>query len=311
MRRYGFQIPNFTFDAPDSELFATVVELAQAAEAGGFESVWVMDHLYQLPPLGGRDKPMLECYTLLGALGARTERVRLGALVGGVTYRNPALVAKQVTTLDVITKGRANLGIGAAWYDVEHEGLGFDFPPARERLDRLEEAVQIIRAMLREEAPSFEGRYYRIKEARNLPRPITPGGPPIMVGGGGEKRTLRTVARYADACNLFGDPDTIRHKLDVLRMHCDDAGRDYGEITKSRLSTLILAESEEQGATMREQFGRMAGTRGAGGFNIGTEKEIIAQLEELSDAGVEYFIFNMPMSTADAVERIGRILVES
>lgn len=308
MRRFGFQIPNFTFDSPDTELFGKVADLAQAAEDSGFESVWVMDHFYQLPPLGGRDRPMLECYTLLGALGARTNRVRLGALVGGVTYRNPALVAKQVTTLDVITQGRANLGLGAAWYDIEHDGLGFDFPPARERLDRLEEAVQIIKAMLTEDTPSFEGRYYRIHEARNLPRPITPGGPPIMIGGGGEKRTLKTVARYADMCNLFGDPETFRHKLDVLRRHCDDVGRNYDDIAKTRLSTLFVTETGDESASMREQFANMAGTRGAGGFNIGTEKEILSQLDELEEAGVDYFIFNMPMSAPDAVRRAGEFL---
>ena len=193
MTRFGLQIPNFTFDAPESEIFDRVVQLAQAAEQTGFDSVWVMDHFYQLPPLGGADKPMLESYTILGALGARTERVRLGALVGGVTYRNPAHVAKCATTLDVITRGRAICGLGAAWHDIEHEALGFEFPPAPERLDRLEEAAQIVRAMFTEDSPSFEGRYYRIKEARNIPRPIQPGGIPIMIGGGGERRTLRIV----------------------------------------------------------------------------------------------------------------------
>src|SRR5919106_1686747 len=158
--RLGFQIPNFTFGGPDDQIFDRVTELTQAAEESGFDSVFVMDHFYQLPPMGGPDQPMLEAYTTLGALGARTSSVKLGALVGGVTYRNPSLVAKAATTLDVISKGRAILGLGAAWYDVEHEGLGFDFPPVRERMDRLEEAVQIIRAMFREEAPSFTGRHY-------------------------------------------------------------------------------------------------------------------------------------------------------
>ena len=169
--RFGLQIPNFTADAP-AGLFDGVVAMATAAEETGFDSVWVMDHFYQLPPMGGPDAPMLDSYTLLGALAALTSRVRLGAMVTGVTYRNPAHLAKIVTTLDVISGGRAILGLGAAWYDVEHEGLGFDFPAAPERLDRLEEALQICRAMFREEAPSFDGRYYRIHEARNVPRPI-------------------------------------------------------------------------------------------------------------------------------------------
>ena len=203
--RFGLQIPNFTQGDTPTAMFDEVVERATAAEETGYDSVWVMDHFYQLPPMGGPTVPMLDSYTLLGALAARTSRVRLGTMVTGVTYRNPAHLAKIVTTLDVISGGRAILGLGAAWYDVEHEGLGFDFPPAGERLDRLEEALQICRAMFSEEAPTFDGRYYRIHQARNVPRPVQPGGPTILVGGGGEKRTLQLVARYADMCNLFGD----------------------------------------------------------------------------------------------------------
>ncbi len=240
--RFGLQIPNFTDVAP-AGLFDGVVAMATAAEETGFDSVWVMDHFYQLPPMGGPDAPMLDSYTVLGALAALTSRVRLGAMVTGVTYRNPAHLAKIVTTLDVISGGRAILGLGAAWYDVEHEGLGFDFPAAPERLDRLEEALQICRAMFREEAPSFDGRYYRIHEARNVPRPTQPGGPPILVGGGGEKRTLQLVARYADMANFFGDVTTVAHKVDVLRNHCRAVGRDPSEVTVSRLATLVLTAS--------------------------------------------------------------------
>src|SRR6478672_3601798 len=163
---FGFQLPNFTYGTPDAQLFDGALARVHAAEATGFESVWVMDHFYQLPALGGSTQPMLEGYTLLGALAASTSRVQLGTLVTGVTYRNPALLAKEVTTLDVISAGRAILGIGAAWHDVEHEGLGVDFPPVGERMDRLEEAVQICRLMFTEDLPSFDGRYYRIKEAR-------------------------------------------------------------------------------------------------------------------------------------------------
>src|SRR3954467_10166198 len=186
MTTFGLQIPGFAHAGDtDHEMFDHVVAQARAAEAGGFSSVWVMDHFWQLPPLGGPDQPILEAYVLLGALAVSTVRVQLGTLVTGVTYRNPALLAKMVTTLDVISKGRAILGIGAAWYDVEHEGLGFDFPPVRERMDRLEEAVETWRALFPEESPSFTGRYYRIADARNVPRPLHPGGPPIMIGGSG------------------------------------------------------------------------------------------------------------------------------
>ena len=219
--RLGLQIPNFTLGVPDDRLFESVADLARTAEDVGFDSVWVMDHFYQLPPLGGPGQPMFEAYTLLSALAARTSRVRLGALVTGVTYRNPALLAKIVTTLDVISAGRAILGIGAAWYDVEHEGLGVDFPPVPERMERLEEAVQICRAMFRGERPTFAGRHYRTTEAWNLPAPVQPGGPPILIGGSGEKRTLRLVARYADLCNITGDPAVVAHKVAVLRGHCE------------------------------------------------------------------------------------------
>ena len=308
MARFGLQIPNFTFDVPDDQLFDRVVETALAAEETGFDSVWVMDHFYQLPPLGGAERPMLESYATLSAIAARTSRVRLGALVTGVTYRNPAMLAKIVTTLDVISKGRAILGIGAAWHDVEHEAFGFSFPPAGERLSRLEEAVQICRAMFTEEAPSFEGRYYRVKEVRNLPRPIQPGGPPLMIGGGGERRTLRIVAQHADMCNVFGDPAGIRHKLEILRGHCKDVGRDFSEITPSRLATLIITDSEEQTTAMRDMLAAAAGVAAVQGFNVGTEKEIIAQVEELLEAGMEYFIFNLPLADPAGVRRAGELL---
>src|ERR1700689_2972158 len=180
--RFGLQIPNFTVGESPAALFAGVVALAAGGEKMGYDSVWVMDHFYQLPPMGGPSQPMLDSYTLLGALATQTSRVRLGTMVTGVTYRNPAYLAKIVTTLDIISAGRAILGIGAAWYDVEHEGLGFDFPPAGERLDRLEEALQICKAMFSEEAPTFDGRYYRIHEARKVPPPGHAGGPPSRIG---------------------------------------------------------------------------------------------------------------------------------
>jgi F420-dependent oxidoreductase-like protein len=220
---------------------------------------------------------MLEAYTLLGALAARTKRVDLGTLVTGVTYRNPAMLAKIVTTLDIISKGRAILGIGAAWYDVEHEGLGFEFPPVKERFERLEEALQICRAMFTEDRPTFEGRHSRISEARNLPRPVRPGGPPIMVGGSGEKRTLRLVAQYADLCNLFGDPTTISHKLEVLHRHCADVGRDPAEITTTRLGSLFLTDSAEQTAEVRGMLGETGGPEFAAMATVGTESAVVEE----------------------------------
>jgi len=306
--RFGLQIPNFGDDGTPGALFDGVVQMATAAEESGFDSVWVMDHFFQLPPMGGPVAPMLDSYTLLGALAARTSKVRLGAMVTGVTYRNPAHLAKIVTTLDVISAGRAILGIGAAWYDIEHEGLGFDFPPAGERLDRLEEALRICRAMFREEAPSFDGRYYRIHEARNVPPPVQPGGPPILVGGGGEKRTLRLVARYADMCNLFGDPATVAHKVEVLRGHCRDVGRDPADVTVSRLSTLVLTASEEETAATKDFLRQVTGEEPSGS-DVGTVDELVSRVDDLTAAGVEYFVFNVPTGTPDTVRQLGEVLV--
>ncbi|HMC79544.1 MAG TPA: LLM class F420-dependent oxidoreductase, partial [Acidimicrobiia bacterium] len=236
--RLGLQIPNFTFPGvADADLFETIAGIATTAENHGFDSLWVMDHLYQIGVVGPREDPMLEAYSLLSAVAARTTSAALGTMVTGVTYRNPALLAKIVTTLDVISSGRAILGIGAAWNDDEHAGYGFDFPTVKERMDRLEEALQIIRAMFTEPAPTFEGRYYRIHQVLNNPKPIR-GSIPILIGGSGEKRTLRLVAKYGDACNLFGDPDTVRHKIEVLERHCADVGRDPAEITKTVLLTV-------------------------------------------------------------------------
>jgi F420-dependent oxidoreductase-like protein len=236
--RLGLQIPSFTFPGvADADLFETIAGIAMTADNSGFDSLWVMDHLYQIEMVGPREDPMLEAYTLLGALSARTRDIALGTMVTGVTYRNPALLAKIVTTLDIISSGRAILGIGAAWNDDEHAGYGYDFPTAKERLDRLEEALQIIPAMFTEQAPSFEGRHYRVQGVLNNPKPVR-GRIPVLIGGGGEKRTLRLVAQYGDACNLFGGPDDVRHKLDVLERHCADVGRDPAEITKTILYTV-------------------------------------------------------------------------
>jgi F420-dependent oxidoreductase-like protein len=311
MTTFGLQLPNFTFGVPDADMFGQVVARAQAGEESGFSSLWVMDHFYQLPALGGADQPILEAYTLLGALATQTSRMTLGTLVTGVTYRNPALVAKLVTTLDVISGGRAVLGIGAAWHDLEHDELGYAFPPVKERMDRLEEALQICRAMFTEEAPSFDGRYYRVNGARNVPRPLRVGGPPIMVGGSGEKRTLRLVAQYADLCNITGDAATIRHKIEVLGGHCREVGRDPADIKVTRLATLFLTGSAEETAGVRSFLAEAAGPEAAAGFNVGQEDEVVAQVRELVDAGVDELIFNLPLGDAEAVARAGKLLTSA
>ena len=294
--RLGLQIPSFTYPGvPDAGLFERVAQIATTAEGSGFDSVWVMDHFYQIRGVGQRTEPMLEAYTLLGAIAARTSRVRLGTMVTGVTYRNPATLAKIATTLDVISSGRAILGIGAAWNDDEHRGYGFDFPSARERLERLEEAVQICRAMFTEETPTFKGKHYRIEEALNFPRPIQRGGPPILIGGGGERKTLRLVAQYADACNLFGDTETVRHKLDVLQQHCKDVGRDPAAITKTRLGTIVSAANSQEAHRKAEQLRVARGIpeEWARTWTIGSPEEIADQIRPLLEAGLDGLLFNM------------------
>jgi F420-dependent oxidoreductase-like protein len=253
--RRGLQIPNFSFPgAAPADLFETVASIARRGEASGFDTVLVMDHFYQLPALGSPDAYMLEAYTLLGSLAASTERVNLSTLVAGNTYRNPALLAKMVTTLDVVSRGRALAGIGAGWFEPEHRGYGFEFPPLRERLDRLGEALQIIHPMLRGKRPSFEGRFYHVSEALNEPPPVRAGGPPILIGGGGERRTLRLVAEFADESNWVCPPSDFPRKLEALERHCADVGRDRASIGVTWLGSLLLAPTQEQAKRTRDQF---------------------------------------------------------
>ncbi|GAB3261980.1 LLM class F420-dependent oxidoreductase [Kineosporia babensis] len=231
----------FTFTHPEWEttLADRFQETAQIADQGGVNLLTVMDHWFQMLHAGGPFEPMLEGYTSLGFLAGVTQNVRLSLLVTGVTYRHPGLLAKTVTTLDVLSKGRAMLGIGAAWYDREHAGLGVPFPPTAERFERLEETLQICRQMWSDNDGAFHGKHYQLEETINLP-PAVRGSVPVMIGGGGEQKTLRMVAEYAQACNLFGGPGdealgTVRHKLEVLRGHCERLGTDYDAIEKTML----------------------------------------------------------------------------
>jgi len=225
------------FPSPSgSSIAATFAETARVAEQGGAALLTCMDHYFQMEIFGGPPEPMLEGYTALGFAAAQTERIRLGLLVTGVTYRHPGLLAKIVSTVDVLSEGRAQLGLGAAWYDREHLGLGVPFPPVSERFERLEETLQICRQMWSEDNGSYEGRHYQLAETWCVPAPVQ-DRIPVMIGGSGERKTLRLVAQYADACNLFGaDADDIKHKLDVLRRHCDEVGRDYDSIQKTAMA---------------------------------------------------------------------------
>ncbi|GAA4754872.1 TIGR03560 family F420-dependent LLM class oxidoreductase [Nocardioides endophyticus] len=234
--RIGIHYANFTHPDWQSSLADRLTETARVADQGGASLFTVMDHWFQMENLGGPAEPMLEGYTTLGYLAGQTENVRLSLLVTGTTYRHPGLLAKIVTTLDVLSKGRAMLGIGAAWYDREHAGLGVPFPSTGERFERLEETLQIVRQMWSDEDGAYDGKHYQLAETVCVPPPVQQPHPPILIGGSGERKTLRLVAQYADACNLFGEtPDVVRHKLEVLRGHCDDLGRDYDAIEKTMI----------------------------------------------------------------------------
>ncbi len=311
MIKVGLQIPNFTYpDTPPEALFETVAATAVAAEDAGADTVMVMDHFYQLAMMGPPELEMFEAYTLLGALAARTKTVKLGTLVTGVTYRNPAILAKIVTTLDVISQGRAFLGIGAAWFDLEHDALGVDFPPVKERFERLEEALVICRAMFKDERPTIDGQHYSVHDAINHPAPITPGGPPVMVGGQGEKKTLRMMAQYADMANFTAGLDEIPHKLEVLAGHCADQGRDLASINKTPLCSIAVGETMEDAVALRNAFLSARGldwdslddaTRAMVGARmiIGDADAVSERVAEVIALGLDGICFNMPANAHD------------
>ncbi len=303
---FGYHMPNFSFaEVPTQGLFDHVTRLTQAAEGAGFDLVTVMDHFYQIRGVGPETEPMLEAYTTLAGLAARTERVRLGTLVTGVTYRNPALLAKMVTNLDVISRGRAILGIGAAWNADEHRGYGFDFPPTGERMDRLDEALRICKLMFTEERPSFQGRFYRIERAINHPAPVQPGGPRILVGGGGEKRTLRLAARYADMTHWFvTSTDELKHKVDVLARHCEAEGRDPATITRTVGAPVTLVADEREARSLAEHLPaeRLASARPM------VPEHAAQVLGEWMAAGAQGFTFRNPnLSTPDLLDLAGEL----
>ncbi|MDH3685992.1 MAG: LLM class F420-dependent oxidoreductase [Myxococcales bacterium] len=245
MTRLGYQIPNFTYPGVSpGEIFRNVVAQAKAAENAGYDRVFVMDHFYQLPGIGAYDEPMFECYSMLSALAQHTESVRLSALVTGNTYRNPALLAKTLTTLDNVSGGRATLGLGCGWFEKEHVDLGFEFGTFTDRFEKLEEALQIILPMLRSEQPTLNGEHYQVTDAANVPAPIS--RIPVMIGGGGEKKTLRMVAQYADESNLICPNDQIPRKLEALAGHCERLGRDRSEITVTKLMMVAVAPTQEE-----------------------------------------------------------------
>jgi F420-dependent oxidoreductase-like protein len=243
-------VPRFTWPGGPEAIGPTFASLAQTAEAIGVRTLSVMDHWFQMDMLWPAEEPMLEGYTALAFAAAKTERLRFRLLVGGVTYRHPGLLAKTVTTLDVLSGGRAELGLGAAWYEREHRGLGVPFPPLRERYERLEETLQICFQMWSDDNGAYEGAHYQLAETLCSPQPVSSPRPRVLIGGGGERKTLRLVATYADACNIIGDAATVGHKVDVLRRHCHDVGRDPGEVEVTAL--IGVPEDADRETILRE-----------------------------------------------------------
>ena len=300
MTRLGYQIPNFTLPGvAEADIVPNVIAQAKAAEAAGFDRVFMMDHFYQLPGLGAPDEPMFECYTLLSAIAQHTDTVRLSSLVTGNTYRHPTLLAKTITALDHVSGGRATLGIGAGWFELEHQSLGYEFGTFTDRFEKLEEALQIIVPMLRGETVTLEGAHYQVHDAVNSPAPIS--RIPVMIGGSGEKKTLRMVAQYADESNLAGATvEEYPRKLDALAAHCERLGRDRSEITVTALTMALLAPTmEEAEADLRE----MAEVKGwneqimemAKGLLIMGDPDTVGErLQAAMAAGIDGLTINLP-----------------
>lgn len=289
--RIGLQIPQFDWPAGPEALGATLARIARTADDAGFASIWVMDHFFQMEMGDPKraDNLMLESYTTLGFLAGATQHVRLGTMVTGANYRPPGLLIKAVTTLDVLSGGRAWFGVGAGWYEREALGLGMPFPPVKERFERLEETLQIARQMWADDRSPFDGKHYHLAEPMIHPQPLSKPHPPILIGGVGEKKTLRLVAQYADACNIFAaiGPAAMAHKLEVLKRHCDEIGRDYDTIERTALS-------------------RFAG--GAAGINAST---LIEECQALAALGFQHVMYSaVPnVDTLAPLELIGREVI--
>ncbi|CAM3010503.1 LLM class F420-dependent oxidoreductase [Skermania piniformis] len=301
--RLGYQIPNFSYGTPVHELFPTVLAQVREAEQAGFDAAFVMDHFYQLPGLGQPDEPMLEAYTALAGIGSATERIQLSALVTGNTYRNPALLAKTVTTLDMVSGGRAVLGIGAGWYELEHRSLGFEFGTFTDRFARLDEALQIIVPMLRGQRPDFAGQWYRVEGAINEPR--WRDDLPVLLGGSGERKTFRLAARYADHLNIICNTSELPGKLAALEQRCAEVGRDRSTLETSYLAFVVI---DEDGGTARRLHRDMLAANGIDLSSLteaqraaATDRHFVGDPDEVADgirtrvlaAGIDGVIVNL------------------
>ena len=300
--QFGLQHPNFSFDYDSQSNNADTYRIADSlknlitkAENSGFDSFWVMDHFHQIQFVGRPEEPMLEGWTVISMLAAITTKIKLGTLVTGVIYRYPSVLAKVAATLDVLSKGRLFMGIGAGWNEQESLAYGISFPSNQERMLRLEEAIQVIRKMWTEEPyASFNGKYYQIHNAYCNPKPIQKPSPPILVGGSGERKTLKIVAKYADACNLFGSPETVRKKLDILKEHCKSVGRDYNSILKTKLSAIIVDDNNDMAKNrVRKTFGGIPEEQIKEFAIYGTPEDISRQIEILEQVGIQYLIVDL------------------
>ena len=300
--KFGLQHPNYSFDydgqrndVDTSQIADFLKKLITKAENSGFDSFWVMDHFHQIQFVGRPEEPMLEGWTVISMLAAITTKIKLGTLVTGIIYRYPSVLAKIAATLDVLSKGRLFMGIGAAWNEQESLAYGISFPSNQERLLRLDEAIQVIRKMWTDEPyASFNGKYYQIRNAYCNPKPIQKPSPPILVGGSGERKTLKIVAKYADACNLFGSPETVRKKLDILKEHCKSVGRDYNSILKTKLSVIIVDDNNDMAINrVRKTFGGMPEEQIKEFVIYGTPEDVSRQIEILEQVGIQYLIVDL------------------
>lgn len=290
--KLGLQIPNFTWPGGPAKLSETFGRIVQDAEAAGLYSVWVMDHFFQLGQ-GRKEMEMLEGYTTLGYAAALTRKVKLGTLVTGITYRHPGLLIKTVTTLDVLSGGRAYLGIGAAWNEEEHKGLGVPFPPLKERFELLEETLQVAHLMWGDETPPFDGKHLHLAETLNSPQALSKPHPPVMIGGGGEQKTMRLIAKYGDACNFFvGDPESMKHKYDVLRQRCDEVGRPYAEIEKTTLGGMVVTADGSTPAGLPPSPWPIP---------VMTPSQAIEYFHMLAELGTDQAIFSLPLDATPGV----------
>jgi F420-dependent oxidoreductase-like protein len=310
--QFGLQHPNYNFDYDGrdaSQIIDSLQNLATKAENSGFDSFWVMDHFHQISGVGNREDSMLEGWTTISVIAGITSKIKLGTLVTGIIYRYPSVLAKMAATLDVLSKGRLFMGIGAAWNQEESFAYGISFPPTKERLLRLEEAIQIIRKMWTEEEPAaiFNGKYYQINNAYCNPKPVQKPSPPIMVGGSGERYTLKIVAKYADACNLFGSVETIKRKLSVLKEHCKTVGRDYDSILKTKLGFIVIDNDKKMVGKRVQQIAKeMPKERIEDYIIYGTPDDVLKQIELLEDVGIQYLIVDLePYRELEALEIFG------